>query len=71
MAALIIFLSPVVDEMNHMNNLMAISGGDVSQNRLDTMLILSGAFSIMGFVFIIAGGLNYWIISIRSQNQDV
>jgi hypothetical protein len=68
-------LGGVVDRMQQTNNAMvtqAAAGGlPVSQDRVDTMNVLSSAFAIMAFMILIAAGINYWINSIREQSGDV
>lgn len=68
----IVFLGPVVDKMNDTNNdMIGMPGLPVSQERMDTMGMLMGAFAAMSFVIVLAGGINYWIVSIRAQNAEV
>lgn len=67
----IAMLGPVVDESGNVNNMMIGSGLPVSQDRMDTLGFLTDAFAIMGFMILLASGINYWINSIRDQNSDV
>lgn len=68
----IAFLGPVVDSTNNANNgLIGATGLPMSQDRISTLGILSGAFGIMAFMILLAAGINYWIVSIRDQSQEV
>jgi hypothetical protein len=68
-------LGSVVDRSQQTNNAMvtqAAAGGlPVSQDRVDTMNVLSSAFAVMAFMILIAAGINYWINSIREHSGDV
>lgn len=64
-------LGGVVDRMQQTNNAMIGGSLPVSQDRIDTMNNLSGAFAIMAFMILIAAGINYWINSIRDSSGDV
>lgn len=66
-AIMIIVLSPVVDQFNTINSDNSMP---TSQERMGTMALLTGGFGIMGIMILIAVGINYWIISIRNQNQE-
>lgn len=68
-AAAILVLSPVVDSFMTLNNAVT-PGMPVSQERMSTMALLAGGFGIIGIMILIAVGINYWIIAIRSQNQE-
>jgi hypothetical protein len=65
-------LSPIVDEMNHANNgMINVVGLPISQDRVNTIFFLTSGFAIMSFMILIAGGVNYWINSIKEQNSEV
>lgn len=66
------FLAPVVDKTTETNNAMIGSPGlPMSQERVDTLGMLSDAFAAMAFVILIALGINFWIAAIRDQSSEV
>jgi len=66
------FLAPVVDKTTETNNAMIGTPGlPMSQERMDTMEMLSDAFAAMAFMILIALGLNFWVAAIRDQSSEV
>jgi hypothetical protein len=57
--------------MGDTNNAMITSGMPMSQDRIDTVYFLTNGFAIMGFMILLAAGINYWVNSIRDQSSDV
>jgi hypothetical protein len=69
---LVALLAPIVDEMNHANNGMTVGSGiPVSQERLDTMFLLSLGFGAIAFFVLLAAGYNYIANTITERNQEV
>ena len=70
--AFVVFLGPVVDNLNHVHTTMANTPGlPMSQERVTTMNLLTFGFGVIAIAVLIAGGINLWINSIRQQDQDV
>jgi hypothetical protein len=65
-------LSPIPDAMVNSNN-VAASGNllPISQDRINTTGYLAMAFGGGAFLTAIAAGINYWVNSMRGENQEV
>jgi hypothetical protein len=58
--------------MNHANNgMINVAGLPISQDRVNTIFFLTSGFAIMSFMILIAGGINYFINSIKDSGGEV